>query len=223
VFLKILIYLAFASGIVICLESERRLQQEQFSLEHLSDQAEVLYLPSGEALDVLSFGYKNIVSNIVWFSTINYFGKHYRGDKDYRWLYHRCSIVLALDRKAIPIYEFCSTMLAWEQNSPVQSIKILDSAIENFPRYWKFYYLRGFTYMFFLKDNVRATEDLIKAAKLPGVHPVIASLAAKKLTEQEFNQKDSKERAREVLKSVLSTTSDPLVQEAIEKRLEKLK
>ena len=142
---------------------------------------EVLYLPSGKALQFTSFGYKVLLSNLLWFNTISYFGKHYAKDRDYRWLGHMCDLVTNLDPRKDFAYDFCSTILSWEANAPDKSFVLLTRAIENFPTNWRFYYLRGFTSMYFLKNEEAAREDFIRASKLPAAHPIVARLAAKKI------------------------------------------
>lgn len=176
---------------------------------------EVLYLPDGEALELMSFGYRNVLADVLWFNTINYFGKHYHTDQDYRWLAHMCDLVVRLDPEAFHVYEFGSTMLGWEMNQPRKAIALLDRGIEAFPDSWRLYYLRGFTYMFFLKDPERAQADFITASKKPGAHYITARLAAKGLATQ-----DDPETAIAFLNDMLETTEDPSARRALEHRLD---
>lgn len=142
---------------------------------------EVLYLPNGEGLEVISFGYQNVLADILWFNTVNYFGKHFRQDKNYQWFSHMCDLVTTLNPEAHHVFHFCGTMLSWEANLPNQAIEILTKAIQMHPNKWEYHYLRGFSYMFFLKDNIKAKEDLVRAAQLPDADPLIKRLAAKQI------------------------------------------
>jgi tetratricopeptide (TPR) repeat protein len=178
---------------------------------------EVLYLPNGEALSFMSFGYRNALARILWFNTINYFGKHYGTDKNYRWLFHMCNLVTDLDPRATHVYEFGAIMLSWEVNAPEEAIKLLTKAIQNFPNDWKYYYLRGFTSMFFLERNTEAQADFARGALLPGAHSIMARLAARVASKSQ-----NREEAIRLLRELLETTTDPQAHGVIQKRLRAL-
>ena len=175
---------------------------------------EVLYLPNGQGLAALSLGYRNVLSNILWFNAISYFGKHFRSDQNYEWLYHMSDLVTTLDPNAFYSYDFASTMLSWEAHKPDQAIALLSKAIEQHPARWKFYYLRGFTFIYFLKEADNAQRDFAYAATLPGAPSFLTRLAAKV-----FLLQDNPEAAIDFLKTALSTTQDPNARAALERRL----
>lgn len=177
-------------------------------------EAEVLYLPNGRFLSALSFGYRNALSNIIWLSTLNYFGKHHRTDQNFMWLGHMCALVTDLNPRALTPFTFCANMLAWEAEEPERAIQILSKAIAHHPDNWELYYLRGFTSFYFLKEPEAAKNDFLYAATLPGVHPLVVRLAAQKL----IVSKDA-DTAVEFLENILSTTADPLARSALESRL----
>jgi len=175
---------------------------------------EVLYLPQATAFAPLSLGYKNLLSDVFWFSTINYFGVHLNSDRDYRWLAHRCQLVTELKPKAFEVYSFCALMLAWEQNDARGAISLLNRAIENFPEKWEFYYYRGFYYLYFLKDALNARNDFLQASKLPEVPELVVALAARKTLDLE-----NPEQAESILSEILKTNRDPIVKNVIERKL----
>lgn len=177
-----------------------------------------LYLPNGSALDLISFGFKNMLARVLWFQTINYFGKQYANEKNFRWLFHMCDLVTTLDPKALHVFRFGAVMLAWEANAPHLSIELLDKAISHRPNDWIFYYLRGFTYMFFLKENERAREDFLKGARLPEAPPIMARLATRVASDAQNDQE-----AILLLEDLIRTTPDPTAREALTSRLLELK
>lgn len=180
-------------------------------------QREALYLPRIEALKVVSIGYRAPLADFIWFKTISYFGREFRGEKNYRWLGHMCDVVTTLNPYVPEFYRFCSTMLSWEIGAYDESNRLLSRAMKNIPNNWLFPYLRGFNYLFFLKDQALARNDFISAAKIPGVHPVVASLAAKVHMEV-----DSPDIARLTIKGLIELTDDPIVREALEARLKEI-
>lgn len=147
--------------------------------------SEALLFPEGRALRAIAFGYNNFLSNILWFNTINYFGKHYQGDKNYTWLAHMCGIVFSLDPHARHVPEFCALMLAWEANKPEQALSLLDSAIAQDPKYWRYYYLRGISRVIFLNDAKLAKDDFYTGSKIPGAPIFMTRLATKTLANLE--------------------------------------
>jgi len=173
-----------------------------------------LYLPGERGLKFLSFGYQNILSDLLWFKTVSYFGKHYASDRDYTWLKHMCKIVSTLDPRKQHVYEFCSTMLAWEVGNPKAGIEFLSAAIAQFPRNWHLYFLRGFNYLFFLDDPQAAQNDFVKAASLPNAEPIAARLAAKSMIDT-----SDPETAISFLAQMISRAKEPAQRKALEKRL----
>ncbi len=193
-----------------------RLESKMFGISKAeANSNEGLYLPKLAALNFLSFGYKNVLADLIWFKTISYFGKHYQSDRDFTYLSHMCDLTLALDPKMRHAYEFCGTMLAWEVSTFAESIKIWSRAIEVFPLDWRYPYFRGFTYMYFLKDQERARNDFMLAAKIPGADPIVARLAAKK-----FLDMNDPVAAIGFLSDILKRTNDPAQRAALIRRIQ---
>lgn len=182
--------------------------------QHIADSQEVLYLPSGKALNFLSLGYRNTLADLLWFNTINYFGKHYQTDRNYSWFGHMCDLVTDLDPKAPAVHEFCSAMLSWESSQPELAIKILTKAINNKPADYFYYYLRGFTYMHFLNDNQKAHLDFVQAAKFPD-----ANLTVKRLAASTATLYGDPETAMALLSDLVSRATEPNQKKALEDRL----
>lgn len=178
---------------------------------------EALYLPNGNALQTIAMGFNNVLSDILWFNTISYFGKHFRTDQSYPLLSHMCNVVVDLNPKAQHVYRFCAIMIAWELNQAQQSNAILTKAIDEFPDNWFFLYLRGFNYLYFLNDTARAHEDLTVAASKPNVHPMVKDLASKQSSELE-----DPALAIRTIQGLIRGAPDPSMKYALEKRLQVL-
>ncbi len=192
-----------------------RLNQKYPALKY--SRPEVLYIPDGRGLDFLSFGYKSVLAHTLWFNAISYFGKHYREDKNYRWLEHFCNISTSLASESKDYYQFCGTMLSWEANNPDAAINIYSKAIRQFPDDWLFYYLRGFIKGFFRKDQEASKEDFILSASKPGANPIVVRLASKKIATSSGPQE-----AIEFLKSAIELAHDPSSKSILESRLKEL-
>lgn len=178
---------------------------------------EALYLPNGKGLEFISFGYKDALAHSIWFNAINYFGKHYRSDKDYKWLAHYCKITTNLSPKIKDYYQFCGTMLSWEAGRPDDAINIFSQAINAFPEDWLFYYLRGFTKAFFLDQQEEAKQDFILSASKPAANPIVVRLASKKIISS-----SGYEEAIDFLKNAIELAADPASKSILENRLEEV-
>lgn len=212
--MKILLnILALSLLVFVTAKAYQGLSKEVVAQSAETQQEEVLYLPSGEGLRLLSFGYHNLLSNLLWFNTVSYFGKHFKSDRNYKWLNHMCNLVVNLNPEAHHVFDFCSVMLAWEAKAPKKSIAILSKAIKHHPNYWKYPYLRGFINLFFLKNEEEARADMVRAAELPDAHLLVKRLAAKKLAV------DDPDTAISFLSDMLKTANDPSQRKALEERL----
>jgi hypothetical protein len=184
-----------------------------------STEREALYLPSMRGIRAATFGFQNVAAHLLWFKTIDYFGKHYVTDKNYTWLAHMCSLVTSLSPRSSHVYGFCSTMLAWEAHQPKQAIEILDAASGALPNDWRFPYLRGMTRLLFLSDARTAHADFIESALKPNAHSIVKRLAAKALA-----QENNPHTAVEFLDEMISQEQDPNARKAlVDRRLEILR
>ena len=84
--------------------------------------------------------------------------------------------------------------------------------------YWRFYYLRGFTYWYFLERNDLASKDLTYASKLPDAPPFIASIASRLLAAE-----NDPRIAIAFLHDLVKETKDPTARKALSKKLRRLK
>lgn len=200
-FLFTLLILLFSLSVTSAYKLLKAEQSKMIKSSGLKD--ELMYFPNGQALRLISFGFDNTLADILWFQTVSYFGKHYRSDKNYAWLEHMCQVVTDLDPAHMDIYEFCSLLLAWENNKPQKAAQLLEKAINFKPDYWRNYYLRGMTSIIFKLDTDQALKDFIAASKLPDCPVFMKELASRKLGKLQSPEdtisflKDMAERATE--------------------------
>lgn len=182
--------------------------------DDVSSRDEVLYLPRADAVHAVSFSYRNAVSQLLWFRTISYFGKHFRTDRSYEWLSSMCQLVTGLNPRMDHAFRFCATMLAWEASRPTDAQSLLTIAISINPDDWELLYQRGFNSLYFLKDERSAHNDFVRAAQLPGAHALVKTLAAKSLAKL-----DTPETAIQFLTQQLRGTNDSNQRKALLERL----
>ncbi len=143
-----------------------------------AQQPELIYLPPTRVLRVASLGFEHALSDILWFRTISYFGRHYRSDHVYPWLARMCQAVTNLDPSAEHVYRFGGLILPWEAGHIDEGIALLEKGVRNLPNSWNLRFTLGFSYYFFKDDLQSASSTLRAAALLPGAPEYVGRLAA---------------------------------------------
>lgn len=178
---------------------------------------EPLYLPDTKRVRLATFGFNTFASDLLWFTTINYFGKQHAAGKDFHWLNHMCTLVTDLDPQKDFAFEFCGTLLSWEAHDFQAAHEILSKAVAAQPLVWRFWYLRGFNSWYFRENNKDAAEDLTHASTLPEAPPFLASLGARLL----LKERDPQTAAR-FLQDLIRHASNETQREALIQKLKEL-
>jgi hypothetical protein len=138
----------------------------------------LIYAPPTTFLQVVSLGYQHALADALWFRTIDYFGKHYRGNGLYPWLAHMCDRVTDLDPRAVHVYRFAGFILPWEADEVDAGMALLEKGTRNLPESWELRYMLGFSHYFFKDDLAASSRALHDAIALPGAPKFISDLLA---------------------------------------------
>jgi len=176
-----------------------------------------LYLPDAEYIKLVTLGFDNFVSDILWFNTISYFGKQFLGQRDYRWLSHMCELVTKLDRNAEHVVEFCASLLSWMAKDAEKSNELLTLAIKNRPNLWRYRYLRGFNYWYFLEEKELAQREFEIASRMPGAPPFLASIASRLMVDTT----NDPQTAIDFLQNLIENTNDENVKAALTDKMKR--
>ncbi|MCC6221542.1 MAG: hypothetical protein IT291_09920 [Deltaproteobacteria bacterium] len=198
----------------VCSLSSRNALAASKASETAKRERPPLYLPEARYVKLVTLGFNNMASDLLWFNTINYFGKQYRGNKDYRWLAHMCDLVTSLNVQATHAVEFCATLLSWVVKEPERSNELLTRAIMHHEHLWRLHYLKGFNYWYFLEQKDKAKEEFTIASKLPDAPPFLASLASRLMV-----MVDSPDAAIAFLNDLIENTEDKVAKEALTEKL----
>ena len=175
---------------------------------------EPVYMPDTRFLSLASMGYHNALADVLWFRTIDYFGKHFRGNRSYPWLARMCDVVTDLDPRAQHVYRFAGFILPWEAQTPDDGIRLLQKGVAQFPDSWQLQYNLGFTLYYFKDDAEGALRHLRAATELPDVHPYVAHLAAT-LAAQRFGADTAREFLEQLRESGGAGGMDGLISERL--------
>jgi len=185
------------------------------------------YLPTQEMLKISSIEHKFLISKLIFFKSMFYFGgrinpisKSVSYQIDYDTLHKFLNTSVYLDPYNMDTYYFAQAVLTWDAGMIKEVNEMLKIGKKH--RYWDHYfpYFLGFNYSYFLKDYKSASAYFIDAAKITK-DPLFANLAArymyeanqteaaivflKKMHEEIFNQsiKLNLEKRIKVLEAVL--------------------
>lgn len=178
------------------------------------DQADSLYLPDGNYLELLCLDHNGLVADLFWIKGAIYFGNHYRRKGfNYPWLYHILDLATTLDPHYYDVYWYGSSILPTVN----QSNQLLKKGRKNFPLDWKYPEMIGFNYHFYLKDYLKAARYYEIASSLPGHPPYVPSLSGR------FYQKAREiDSAIRVLKNFHTTTDREDLKKDFSKRIKQL-
>jgi hypothetical protein len=172
-------------------------------------QHDVLYLWSGDQIRRLTPGFENLMADVYWLRTVQYFGgqRVFSTDKKFDLLQPLVDITTALDPRLEIAYRYGATFLAeaWPlgAGNPEAAAEVLKRGLARNPGNWRLRQDLALLYFFFMNDPGRASEVLLEGADIPGAPPFLRTLAAQVLV------KGGERRSAEMLWQQIHEQSEP--------------
>ncbi len=151
-------------------------------------QEEVLYVWSGERVKRLLPGLENLMADVYWLRTVQYFGgqRAFSTEKRFELLRPLVEITTTLDPRLEIAYRYGAIFLSEGRpvgkGDPQAGVAILEKGIRQVPSAWRLRQDLGYFRFFFLHDAKGASEVLLKAAEVPGAPYWLRTMAAAFLT-----------------------------------------
>ncbi len=142
------------------------------------EKEELLYLPSGNMLSIVSLGFDQLAADILYIKMIDYFSTHLMTDHSYIWLYHIADLVTTLDPHFRFPYIFAGLMLNLEGGQFDNARKILTKGSLVFTDDWYFPFALGLNYFFGSADFETAARYFENSHQLGGPE-YLSNFAAK--------------------------------------------
>jgi len=143
-------------------------------LSDLQSRSNLLYLWSGEHVRRLSPGLEDLMADIYWLRTVQYFGSQrvFAAEKNYDLIQPLIDITTTLDPRFELAYRYGAVFLAEPHpngaGQPREAVKLLERGGRANPTSWRIQQDLGFFHYFFLDEPQEAARILVEASKLPG-------------------------------------------------------
>jgi hypothetical protein len=153
-------------------------------LAELQARSGVLYLWSGEDVRRLSPGLEDVMADVYWLRTVQYFGSQraFAAVKDFDLLEPLIDITTTLDPRFELAYRYGAVFLAEPHPNgagrPRAAVALLQRGVQALPTSWRLQQDLGFFHYFFLDEPKEAARILVEASKLPGAPVWLRTSAA---------------------------------------------
>ena len=149
---------------------------------------EVLYIPSGTALQRIALSFDALLADVYWIRAIQYYGGAKLADdaeRNYALLYPLLDITTTLDPRFNVAYRFGAIFLTEAYpdgpGQPDAAVALLEKGARYMPERWEYLQDIGFVHYWWLHDYETAAQWFRRASEIPGAAWWLESLAANTL------------------------------------------
>ena len=178
------------------------------------DRENLMYLPEGHVLKLLSLGHRNLVADFVWLQAIQYYGEQRLTTRNYDQTERIFRVIYELDPSFKGATRFGALVLAQDAGEPAAALALLDQAERDKPGTWEYAFDRGFILQTVVKDYEGAAKAYREAAERPGAPPVAARLAG-----MSFARLGDRHAAREIWRAVYDEADNEMMRSIAERNL----
>ncbi len=136
--------------------------QYDSNINYFSEKDTFITLPSGKTIKILSFGYKEIIGDLLYIWAIQLYSIPYLENR-FDYIEQIFNTITDILPRYFEIYLVGSMIMTLEAKEPMMAIRFLEKASKNFPEEYIFLYEAGFIAYDKLKDPTLAKSLFIKA------------------------------------------------------------
>ena len=148
--------LCIVVGLLCTSTAQRRVDDVRERAEAAGE--ELLYLPNEKLLVHFTGGMDSVIADLLWIRCIQYTAEHFKGDGEYLWLYHMCSVATRLDPHFMPVYRYGAIFLSSLKADDDASLKLLHRGMEHCPHDWELPYEAAMIYLLGRRDHPGSHE-----------------------------------------------------------------
>jgi tetratricopeptide (TPR) repeat protein len=195
--------------------------------------ASIIYIPSGKYLKYASFGYSNLLADLVYIWSIQYFSNTSVPQR-FQYLTHVFSIISELDPKYLDPYQVGALIAIYDAKKFDTAIEILNQGLKKNPEQWIFPWQAGHYAQMILKDFNLAKKYYKMAMEIQGSPPITKRLYSNAIYELgdyktawknwlEIYKNADDERVKKIASNHLYRTKAAMDIQKIEKALKEYK
>ena len=129
--------------------------------------ASVIYLPKAKYLKYVTFGYDEILADLVYIWAVQYYS-NYSIFNRFQYLDHIFEVIAELDPSYVDPYDIGAIIAVYEAKDLALAFNILDRGLEKNPDEWLFPFMAGHYAQRFIKDYKIAQDYYKKAMEIEG-------------------------------------------------------
>jgi tetratricopeptide (TPR) repeat protein len=168
----------------------------------------ILYLPSGKYMKITSLGCPEVMADLIYIWSIQYYSNYERADR-FKYLEHIYGGVISeLDPRYVDPYLVGAMIMTVEAGENEMALRLLDKGIAANPGEWILPFDAGFLCYDTLHDYPRAAAYFEKAMNLPGTPTVVRRLHA-----EMYNKMGDKRTSLEFWKEVAAGAESSYVRD----------
>ncbi len=176
-----------------------------------------LYLPSGEFLEQISLGYKQLAADMVWFSAIQYYGEYRSGQHSLAYFGGLIDIATDLDPHFVFAYVFGAWVVSEDIGDVQRGTEILKKGMARNPSSWELPFEIGFL-NFTNDDYAVAGRYLELASRMPN-----APERARRFAAFVYSKAGEGDAAVRIWQAYKEYTDNPYLKELAERYVQKLR
>jgi hypothetical protein len=161
-----------------------------------------------------SFGFRNVLSDVVWLEAVQVAGNRDMTRGDYDRLYELLGVVSNFDPKFEIPYLLGGLVLGESQDHAQKALEVFNRGKGQFPNDWQFPFYIGYTNYFSLGETETAGKAMAEAARLPGSPAYLPGLASRMLSEAR-----EPGAALALLETIVRQDNDPARRAVLERRI----
>lgn len=139
---------------------------------------ELLYYPSGVAIQKASLGHQGTAADLAWLRAVQYYGEHRRSDRKFTMMGHIFEIITDLDPRFVNAYIFGGLVTAQDAGDVARGVALMEKGVRNNPDSWQMAFETGFVQYICAGNYAAAAEHFRRAASLPGAPESATRFAA---------------------------------------------
>jgi tetratricopeptide (TPR) repeat protein len=122
---------------------------------------------------IVALEYKGLLSDAIFSRAHTFYGgklirNEALSEKEWSWIFNSLDLSTDLDPYFLDPYYFGATTLAWDADKVTEADMLLEKAMRRRTWDWTIPFYLGFNHFYFLRNNEKASEYLMEAARRPG-------------------------------------------------------